>query len=192
MNLLSSNERLATGGPVMHSSIGVPRAPSPLKRSSVREFRSVVGASCMVWLSTVDLEAVESASATTKAITTDSFKIFIPVSPLATRGRWKSPREGRCVGARARVSVRRALMQSPLGKPWKEVPSPRVCEAAEERRGVARRPRSVEFPKRYAKPAGGSKRGRVLSSVQGETPERRRHFGRSRRPRKNSAGAKKV
>src|SRR5262245_10098669 len=83
MNLLSSNDRFATGG-ATHSSIGVPLAPNPLNRSSVRRFKSVVGASVIAWEPETEFGRVaRKVSATTaKSITTTSFSDFIYIPPV--------------------------------------------------------------------------------------------------------------
>src|SRR5215475_879290 len=89
MNLLSSNDRFATGGDT-HSSMGVPFVPNPLNRSSVKRIKSVVGASAMVWEPETEFGSVarKASAPTAKSITTTSFSDFIKFPPVtwAKRG----------------------------------------------------------------------------------------------------------
>src|SRR5215813_14117932 len=89
MNLLSSNDRFATGG-ATHSSMGAPLVPNPLNRSSVRRFKSVVGASVIVWEPETEFGSVarKVSAAKAKSITTASFSGFIYIPPVtwAKRG----------------------------------------------------------------------------------------------------------
>src|SRR5215510_16115281 len=82
MKLLSSNERPGTGSP-SHSSMGVPLAPNPLNRSSVRQFRSVVGAFVTDWDPATEFGSVARtvSAPTTKDITTINFSDFIYFPP---------------------------------------------------------------------------------------------------------------
>src|SRR5262245_42906162 len=77
MNLLSSKERFGTGSPA-HSSTGAPLAPNPLYKSSVRMFKSVVGASCMSKpLTEFGSVAAKTSKDAAKTIKTTSFSDFI-------------------------------------------------------------------------------------------------------------------
>src|SRR5262245_3514578 len=82
MKLLSSNERPGTGSP-SHSSMGVPLAPNPLNRSSVRQFRSVVGAFVTDWDPATEFGSVARtvSAPTTKDITITNFSDFIYIPP---------------------------------------------------------------------------------------------------------------
>src|SRR5262245_6108022 len=82
MNLLSSNERFATGG-FEHSFTGRPLSPNPLKMSSVRTFKSVVGASLLENCPmTVVVSTIGKTNTTMKTKDTKSFRSFIGSSPL--------------------------------------------------------------------------------------------------------------
>src|SRR5262245_3460741 len=83
MNLLSSNDRFATGG-ATHSSMGEPLAPNPLNRSSVSRTKSVVGASVMVWDPATEFGSVarQTSAPTMKSNAITSFSDFIYFPPV--------------------------------------------------------------------------------------------------------------
>src|SRR5215468_3923918 len=86
MNLLSSNDRFATGG-ATHSSMGAPLVPNPLNRSSVRRFKSVVGASVIVWEPETEFGSVarkvSAATATPRPTRRRSRRDFMTAPGLA-------------------------------------------------------------------------------------------------------------
>src|SRR5262249_21064337 len=111
MNLLSSNERFATGGDT-HSSMGVPLAPNPLKRSSVRRFKSVVGASVIVWEPETEFGSVarKVSAPTAKSITTTSFSDFIDFPPVTWAKRGPIEKKGCFSFIRGRPEFRGTLL----------------------------------------------------------------------------------
>src|ERR1043165_4135471 len=159
-------------------------------RKPLVRLSKAAGASVPLWLRTAKRDAVERASATTKNVTTDSFRIFIRslLWRLGGRRGRGSPQGEVWVWRERSVSPCRGPNLSPLVDPWKEILCPRMAVPGARTMGRRLPTRSALFEGREA----ARRRVADLSRVRPWRACDAGPFSRSREALNKSAGAKRT